>query len=1143
MVSYFKKKQLSFKAFLNRVQKFLEAHFFMVVLVCITMTIVLSNFTPHQWLTGWDTLHPEFNFDLNVQRMIFGAWREDQGLGAVAAHAHMSDLPRILSLIGLWLFMPLGMVKFGYVLLCLIFGPLGIYYFTKEVLRTKTTPKTQVTINAASFISGLVYLLNLGTVQHFYVVFEMFAVQYAALGWLFYLALKYLRETKKKYLLKFFLVTLMATPMAYASLLWFAYFAGLGLFLASYSFFQKKKPFKRIVVLFAITLATNLFWLLPNLYFLFSGASQIPRDSHINSLFSEEAFLHNQAYGGLKDVAILKNFLFNWNRFNFQTGQFEPLLQTWQSHLDKPGVLIIGYVVSILVLLGLFLAFLRQKKAVLALFPTFLLGFIMVTNANGITENLFMWLREHSDIFAEALRFPFTKFSLLLMMPGSVFVGYFSLQVFEFFEKLGRKAFLFIVPVTLFFSACLIYYSLPMFQGELIGRVMKNQIPQEYFRFFSWAKDKPLNYRMAIMPVYSYAGWKYHDWGYEGPGFEWFGLKQPVLVRDFDRWNAGNETFYNQISTAVYGRDFEHFKKTLAQYDVGYVVLDESVIVPRQSRELLYFKEIKNLLTEAEATRVWQDGFLTVYDVSHLSKISRNTFVSSPETITYISGDANYGKLDSMYEQVENYASKADYSQVFHETIVFPFADFTKETLPNFEYHEYEGGLQKISYTRNFDKSLLNVNLNLPKFDSNKEYSLPIIVKLNGESIDVKVNFPYQLYDENNQALLGSEIYEVSIPVSKSYPNLFIKIGNSYFTFTDMNALVGRIVSYSPTKPLVADIYGLVDDVQDEDSLEAILDSSTDLNFGVKNFLESTINESSKQTINLSQMKIEVLSEINRINLANSKNEFNCELYERGSISKVLVDDGIIYSASNLGAVCDSIALDKYSNEFVIRIKGDGDLGRGSKVSVTNWENNYAEVEKLLPHNEFEKTFGVLNSTLYSSGFSFNLETRSFGKKNSQNKLSFAEDFLYPFSTISKISLVPQDNSSSIVNKVAIEDINSIGNSFYSAELRAQGERNIYYLSQSYDPAWLAFSLNPNIKQGSMSYNLAQFLPWLYGQKLPHFKYNGWANAWQVPEGEHQIVIIYWPQLLSFAGYGMLVATFAGFGVVFLRNKLKKKAR
>ncbi len=64
-------------------------------LVLITLSIARRNYTPGTFLSGWDTLHPEFNFGLYLKRVFWGVWREHQGIGAVASQAHAAELTRI----------------------------------------------------------------------------------------------------------------------------------------------------------------------------------------------------------------------------------------------------------------------------------------------------------------------------------------------------------------------------------------------------------------------------------------------------------------------------------------------------------------------------------------------------------------------------------------------------------------------------------------------------------------------------------------------------------------------------------------------------------------------------------------------------------------------------------------------------------------------------------------------------------------------------------------------------------------------------------------------------------------------------------------------------------------------------------------
>ncbi|MFC1625719.1 hypothetical protein ACFL1Q_01625, partial [Patescibacteria group bacterium] len=184
---------------------------FPAFLVLIGIFLSFKNYQPGTVLLGWDSLHPEFDFFLSFKRAFFGVWRQEQGLGVLTAHSHMADLPRVFFL---WLssfIIPASFLRYFYVFLCLILGPLGIYFLLRYIFG-----KRGIWVNLSSFLGGVFYLLNLVTLQHFLVPFEMFCVQYAFLPWIFLFVIKYLKGKGKKSLILFCLVTILSSPMAYA---------------------------------------------------------------------------------------------------------------------------------------------------------------------------------------------------------------------------------------------------------------------------------------------------------------------------------------------------------------------------------------------------------------------------------------------------------------------------------------------------------------------------------------------------------------------------------------------------------------------------------------------------------------------------------------------------------------------------------------------------------------------------------------------------------------------------------------------------------------------------------------------------------------------------------------------------------------
>ena len=118
--------------------------------------------------------------------------------------------------------------RFFIISICLPIGVLGVFYFLKDVVfKDKKS-------NHFAFLGSLFYLFNLGTLQHFYVPFEMFTVGYAAIPWLFWSVARFLIDASKKNLAIFILITLFASPMAYAPVLWYVYSGALVLFLVSF---------------------------------------------------------------------------------------------------------------------------------------------------------------------------------------------------------------------------------------------------------------------------------------------------------------------------------------------------------------------------------------------------------------------------------------------------------------------------------------------------------------------------------------------------------------------------------------------------------------------------------------------------------------------------------------------------------------------------------------------------------------------------------------------------------------------------------------------------------------------------------------------------------------------------------------------
>lgn len=617
-----------------------------LLLFLISIILAWKNYIPGTILSGWDNLHPEFNFSLSIKRELFGVFRLNQGLGAVSGHSDMADLPHIFILYFIDFFMNQDFLRYFYIFSNLILGVVGIYFFLyKIVLKNKV----------GAFLGGLFYLLNLGAMQQFVVPFEMFTTQYAALPWIFLFATDYLLEKNKiKNLVLFSLVTLLSSPMAFAATLWYLYFFILSFYLIAFTFPNIKKAF----LLILITLFLNLFWILPNIYFIINHGSYV-QESNINQLFSKEAFFYNKEFGNIKDLALLKNFLFDWGVYS-GNGHFTKLLTPWIEYLKKPFVEPIGFLFGFMFLSGVIFAIKTKSRVLTACFGPLLVSLFFLINDNPPTSFIYNFLQQKVPLFGEAFRFPQDKALGIFTFCFTIYFAYLQKTIAEKIKSLK-------VLQVVIVSLLLFYFMLPAFKGNFISPYMKVKIPQDYFELFSWFKKQDPNARIATLPIHSPYGWDYYNWGYQGAGFIWFGLNQPVLNRDFDRWNPTNEQYYKEMSQAIYSQNKSKLESVLKKYGIQYLLVDKSIIAPDQGAgsKVLFLKETESLLENSSFTQqVAHFGNLLVYETDSQTQPVR--LIKNPPSIA----PASVFYSDFAYDKYHDYITYVNLKQ---NEIIYPF--------------------------------------------------------------------------------------------------------------------------------------------------------------------------------------------------------------------------------------------------------------------------------------------------------------------------------------------------------------------------------------------------------------------------------------------------------------------------------------
>lgn len=529
-----------------------------VLLVVLVAIIALRSFTPGTFLTGWDTLHPEFNFQLSIGRAIFGAWRDDQGLGSIAVHSHMADLPRIIQLYLTSYVLPIESLRYSYVLFSLFVGTLGAFYFFKHVFPKKVYP---------SLFGAMFYLLNLATLQSYAMPFEMFQAMFAYLPWILLFVHKYIKDGGNANLFLLFVLSFLSTPMAYAATQFYAFFGYAVLFILGVLISLKNKlAVKRSLLALGVILAANSYWLFHNIYTVVTKSAEVSL-SEINRSFSEEAFLQNRAYGDIGSVLQLKNHLYSWQSYDFTQNKFVPSMSFWG---ETNQYILTGFgLFAVIAMLGSILM-IRKFKLDPFVLPT-LLAMFFIINQNPPFEGIYQFLRDNFSLIEEGFRMPFTKFSNLLAFSYSYFLVLGLIYLSRISKWLSRVA-------TSVAIAVLVYVSSPIITGGIISPVVKVNVPDYYFESFEYLDKNPG--RVLVLPFTNQWGWTYNSWGYQGSGFVWFGSNSQFLVRDFDRWNPRNEVLYKRFASALLESDFEKFKALVNDYGIDSIYFDRSIVDP-----------------------------------------------------------------------------------------------------------------------------------------------------------------------------------------------------------------------------------------------------------------------------------------------------------------------------------------------------------------------------------------------------------------------------------------------------------------------------------------------------------------------------------------------------------------------------------
>jgi len=1187
-----------------RLSKYLADTISIGILFLFCLALFVANHNPNNWLVGWDNVLSEFDIGLSLKRSLFGAWAEHFGLGVASGFPISTELFRLPLLGILKLLFDISSIRYIWTFIMLFLGSVGTFLFTRYILHNKNN-------QLASVASATFYVFNLATLQSFFTPFETFVGFFAAIPWLLLSFLYVLRQRGRKPLLLFALTSLFFSFTFYVQTYFVVIFTLYLLLALDYiSRERNSNAIKRSFGVMLLFIFVNAYWLLPTAYSTINNSSEIV-DAKATALSTPETQLMNEAQGSFDNIVRLKGFWFEYTDYSIEKNQYYYLLPQWREWVSTPGVVFTGYGLFVISLIGI-LSSLGDKKSKLRLFPValLLLSFVMLSSGHGLIGEIYKLFVNTIPLFGQVFRSVFTKWSLVMSFIMAIGIGFIV-------KKLPR---LFSAILCIFVISGSIYSVYPMLSGNLISQNMQVDYPNSYLQLYRYLGNKSKQSRLAFFPIQTFWGWNFTNWNYRGSGFLWYGTEQPIMDRAFDIWSPYNETFYNELSTAYYKKDNQNILAIFNKYDISYVLLDESVIIPGGDDSQLRNEYTKTLLRDIGASKEWHDGQLTLYRLSNYS----DSFVQPQDSYFKANFNDNY-KRESIWNETS-------YVNGTISDIMYPFANISRENITDEVTYENEkvlftsvlknGELSKLTvpalnntyyasadltflgesfvldfeqpYSIYADEEKINTITKIPRLA--EETSIAIdqaVFVLNGKPVEISKgeslriqNIPLQkseglrvqIYDkaaarssslddeffstefnkcwerDNTEGEIATEIedniYKIEardavgcnvMKVGSLVKNAHVRVtlqfrsdngARPHFCFQgekSTDCLNSEVFYRTTTSKEFADVqrefvineddvYWLVvggrppDEKGEKWTIEykapavTLIAQATELSFVPEVFSGLWSEEEVAIPKNINKIDV-VLPEspiVLNNNLFQSNENKNCDILNRGYGEKFIRAGNIYYNSGSYGAACDFTSTDvSTQREYLMRIQGENQAGRSLKAFLYNQATQRNDLEVLMDEGKFDNTYSVLSWPQEENEYALSVETRSFGQL-SRNRLDKVTFYDVPLTWLSqwRIGEPKLYHSALKVNKV-----DKLGTAFYKVDASGEG---LLKLSQGYDKGWLAFS---------------------GGKLLEHVKVNGWANGWLIPSDyelrvtSYEVYIIFWPQLLQWFGFLLLVLT------------------
>lgn len=636
-----------------------------VILVTLFVALIgVLNYKKGTYLSGWDNLQTELYPLLAVKRAFFSVWQEYQSFGLIAGMAHAADLPRALCGLLLSMILPIQVVRYVSQIVFIWIGALGALFLFLHSLEHVYYKKL------FALFASLLYVVNIGSVQILSLPFEAFSLFFATLPWLIlsiFMILDVKRSITKKHILSFMFVQFVSSSFAIAQQLFVVYGLLIAIiFVCHFLRNPTKQSIQRITLLGCLILICNLYWILPQIQFLRTNGAVV-QTSKINQLSTEDIYYRNLEKGVPDQFFFLKNFFLDTlDKRNV------PMLLPWLQWYEFVWTKIALYIITSIALLGIFS---RKRHSVELKILYALFAVVLLSNTPGFSY-LNGLIRSNSFI-NQIFRSPFTKFIVPYSLVFSFLFAEGLVLLYSLLKYVLRKYTHIAIGALVFI--CIGIVSYPAFDGYFYPKELQVSIPSSYMKAMAYFKTIDKNKRIALLPDYTYWGWYFNEWGYNGSGFLWYGIEQPIISRTFDVWSKESENYYWEIKQAIESENATLFQNVANKYNVSYFLLDTSLLPITSSAKGMQYDRLNHLLEKMPNVRKVQQWESLVLFENQTQSTVKN-FIEAVSDLPVIGPTVTQTNLDTIYQNFQKYTT---YASPTDNVAIYPFLNLMSQTRQN----------------------------------------------------------------------------------------------------------------------------------------------------------------------------------------------------------------------------------------------------------------------------------------------------------------------------------------------------------------------------------------------------------------------------------------------------------------------------